>query len=334
MSDLYISNVPALYREDFTSALRQAGFRICYTSCGDLDVGTLMGRTFLRHPVDLIRKERPSRVIAPEFSLITLQLAALRRKGGFHLVSLCDDSAEMIAGNDFSRAHRLARQWIPRLLDAIIVHSQDVGEWYRRHAGIRSSVMPIISDERRVRPDLERVLPLSEHLRPGGKPIVAFVGRLVKLKNIPTLLRAFEPFKDRAQLVIIGEGPERATLEAQSPDALFTGMLTGDELLAWYNLIDILVLPSTQEAYGTVTGEALMAGAKVIVSRKAGSSDLIQEGENGHVVEPTAVSELADRIGKLLDKVSSDRPLILRENLLPCRFEACIREVLKEINSL
>jgi glycosyltransferase involved in cell wall biosynthesis len=239
----------------------------------------------------------------------------------------------MIRGNDYTVWHSLGRHIVPSLVDEIIVSTPAALDWYRDRFG-KGLLMPIIADERRIRPELERVLPLSKRIRPGEKPIVAFVGRFVGLKNIPTLIRAFEPWKERAQLVLIGDGPLRAELEEQAPYALFTGMLTGDELLAWYNLIDILVLPSTQEAYGAVTGEALMAGARVIVSQKAGSSDLVREGENGFVVDPVDVPALTDQIGRLLEAVPSGRSLVLRENLLPYRFSACMDRLLKEINSL
>ncbi len=239
----------------------------------------------------------------------------------------------MIHGNDFGWKHRLARHFVPRLLDEIILHSPEVAGWYQNHFG-KGLFMPIISDERRVRPELERVLPLSQKTRPTEKPIVAFVGRLAGLKNIPTLFRAFEPLRGQAQLVIIGDGPGRDALRPLAPDALFTGMLSRDELLAWYNLIDILVLPSTQEAYGAVTGEALMAGAKVAVSNRAGSKDLVREGVNGFVFEPSDVTSLTDGLGRLLEDVPLNRPLCLRENLLPYRFETCIQALLKEINSL
>ena len=160
------------------------------------------------------------------------------------------------------------------------------------------------------------------------------MGRLVGLKNLPTLFRAFEPLREQAQLVIIGDGPDRGALQSLASEALFTGQLSGDELLAWYNLIDILVLPSNQEAYGAVTGEALMAGAKVVVSGRAGSKDLVREGENGFLFNPSDVSGLTDCIGRLLEEIPLNRPLSLRENLLPYRFETCIQALLKEINSL
>ena len=334
MSDLFITNRSASYRDDLCRALSGAGFRILRFEEGDLPVRTVAGKAFLRNPGALLRKERPARVIVPEFSGIALQMALLRKRFGFKLLSLCDDSMDMIRGNDFSRAHRIARKWLPRRLDGVITLSPVVAQWYGERFGLPRLWMPLIRDERRIRPELERVLPLATRLRPSQKPIVAFVGRFVGLKNIPTLIEAFRPLADRAQLVLIGDGPERPLLEALAPDAFFTGMLSGDDLLAWYDLIDILVLPSTQEAYGAVTGEALMAGAKVAVSARAGSCDLIREGENGYVVEPMDVDGWTGCIGRLLDTVPSGRPLALRENQLPYRFGDCMNELIEGIEAL
>jgi glycosyltransferase involved in cell wall biosynthesis len=333
MPDLYFSNAPAPYRTDFYRALEDAGFRLTFYEA-DLDAVTRIGRkAVLRHPAELVKKERPHRVLVPEYSLISLQMAMIKKRDGFRLISVCDDSIDMIRGNDFSLAHRWARRIVPSFMDEVIVHSRTVKDWYQEHYG-KGVLMPVMADERRIRPALERVIPLSVRLRTGDKPVVAFVGRFVGLKNIPALIRAFEPLKDRAQLVLIGDGPEREKLREMAPEALFPGMLSGDDLLAWYNVIDILVLPSTQEAYGAVTGEALMAGARVIVSRRAGSSDLVREGENGYTVDPADIGGLTERIGLLLEGLESGRPLCLRDNLHPCRFESCMNNLLNEINTL
>ena len=320
MSDLLYTNGPVPYREDLFRAFREAGIEVRF--------GVPSGG--LRSEWERVR---PDRVFVPEFSAMALAALHGRKRFGFKVISLCDDSMDMIRGNDFGWKHRLARRVIPRFLDGIILHSPDVRQWYRSRFG-KGFFMPIIADERRIRPELERVLPLSRQVRPTGKPIVAFVGRLVGLKNIPTFLRAFEPLHDRAQLVLIGDGPEHNMLESMAPRALFTGFLSGEERLAWYNLIDILVLPSLQEAYGAVTGEALMAGAKVAVSRKAGSSDLVREGENGYLFDPLDEKGLTACLEKLLETLPDGRPVTLRENLLPYRFETCIQDLLKEINAL
>ena len=331
MRNLYLSNSPAPYRLDFYRALyRDLDCEICFQDIRD-GVPDIPVRQWTLGSLPALLKELcPSIVIVPEFSAAAVLALFLRKRYGYKVISTCDDSLDMIHGNDFGWKHRLARRFIPRRLDNIVLHSAEVRDWYQQRYG-KGLVMPIIADERRVRTDLERVLPLSEQLRPGDKPVVAFVGRLVGLKNVPALIRAFEPLKGRASLLIIGDGPERQKLAVLAPEAVFTGMLAGDELLAWYNLIDIMVLPSTQEAYGAVTGEALMAGAKVVVSRKAGSSALVQEGVNGYVVDPNDIHAMTERIDTLLKQVPDGRPLSLRENLLPCSFEASITTLLEAL---
>lgn len=331
MRNLYFSNVPASYRADLCRFLHGAlDCEICFQDPGHAETDFPLHRWTIQDVRPLIERYRPALVFVPEFSPVALRALSLRKRFGFKVISFCDDSMDMISGHDFGWKHRLARHFVPWRVDELIVHSPAVRDWYRQRYG-KGLVMPIIADERRVRSDLERVLPLSERLRPGDKPVVAFVGRLVGLKNIPALIRAFDPLKERAQLVIIGDGPERRKLASMAPEAVFTGMLSGDELLAWYNLIDVLVLPSTQEAYGAVTGEALMAGAKVVVSGKAGSSSLVREGENGFVVSPDNVATITECIDKLLKQVPVGRPLSLRENLLPCTFEAGIRDLLEAL---
>ena len=334
MRNLYLSNLPAPYRMDFYRSLyREMECEICFQDVRDGVPDIPAHRWNLGSLPNLLTAFRPELVIAPEFSAAAVLSVALRKRYGCKVVTTCDDSLDMIRGNDFGWKHRLARHFVPRQLDEIILHSLDVAGWYQERFG-KGLFMPIIADERRVRPELARVLPLSAQLRAGDKPVVAFVGRFVGLKNIPSLIRAFEPLKHRAQLVLIGDGPHRTALEAMAPEALFPGMLAGDDLLAWYNLIDIAVLPSTQEAYGAVTGEALMAGAKVVVSEKAGSADLVRERENGYRVPPMDIPALTDRIGRLLDEVPSGRPLTLRENRLPYRFETCIRELIDKLKVL
>lgn len=349
MRNLYISTYPARYRVDLCNVLAERldcdiyhyvpveneadVLRGARFENHHLATGRFLGKVIPRDLEGLLKKKRPSYVFVQEFSLIALRLLRLRKKYGFKVVSICDDSLDMIAGRDFGRMHRLARRIVPRLLDEVIVHSEAVREWYRTRFG-KGLLMPILADERRIRPALEQALPDSRRLRPDDKPVVAFVGRLVGLKNIPTLIRAFSPLRDRARLVIIGDGPERGRLESLAPDAVFTGMLTDADLLAWYNLIDILVLPSFQEAYGAVTGEALMAGANVVVSSRAGSSDLVREGENGYVVDPSDAAGLTDRLSRLLETVEAGRTLTLRENLHPYRFADCAERLLEGLKAL
>lgn len=349
MRNLYISTYPARYRVDLCNVLaerldcdiyhyvpveNEADILRCARYRNRLlPVGKFCGKPYAKGLKVLLEAAQPSFVLVQEFSLITLQLLQLRKRFGYRVISICDDSMDLIRNRDFGWLHRLARLFVPAWLDDLVVSTPAVRDWYRTRFG-KGHLMPILADERRIVPALERALPASERLRPGDKPVVAFVGRLVDLKNIPTLIRAFAHFRDKAQLVIIGDGPNRQQLESLAPYALFPGMLAEDDLLAWYNLIDILVLPSFQEAYGAVTSEALMAGAKVIVSRTAGSADLVREGENGFLVDPMDEAGLTDRIGRLLDGIETARPLIRRENLHPYRFADCAERMIEFLKGL
>ena len=218
MRNLYLSNLPAPYRMDFYRFLyREMECEICFQDVRDGVPDIPVHRWNLGSLPNLLTAFRPELVIAPEFSAAAVLSVALRKRYGCKVVTTCDDSLDMIRGNDFGWKHRLARHFVPRQLDEIILHSLDVAGWYQERFG-KGLFMPIIADERRVRPELARVLPLSAQLRAGDKPVVAFVGRFVGLKNIPSLIRAFEPLKHRAQLVLIGDGPHRTALEAMAPE--------------------------------------------------------------------------------------------------------------------
>ena len=316
----------APYRIDFFNALNDAfRTRIClrYWNLRDqtFDYDKLYAR-FRFHPFYLkelfrlggrsfsvgywkhLDEFRPDVVLTEEFSLGTLMVLLHRffKRRRYRVVSLCDDSYPMVAdGEEFSRWHRWARRLLAPKVDDIVVVEPRVEAWYRANYG-KGFYFPIIQDEKSVRKRYAEVMDRSRELRHKhrmtGKNVFLFVGRLVALKNVKTILYAFARMNQRENmLVIVGEGPEKDDLmrlaDGLQLNILFTGRLEGDALFAWYVLADVFVLASVQEAFGAVTNEALLAGCKVLVSRKAGSSCLVREGVNGFTFEPTDVDTLA-----------------------------------------
>src|SRR5260370_5867755 len=100
-----------------------------------------------------------------------------------------------------------------------------------------------------------------------GVPIVLYVGRLAREKNLHYLIAAIEllrragtPFK----LVIVGQGPMRRKLARCLPDAHFTGHIEGAELARWYASADVFAFPSTVETFGNVVLEAFASGLPVV----------------------------------------------------------------------
>lgn len=261
------------------------------------------GRSFSRGYWKQLDDYQPDLVLTEEFGLGTIRVLLHRywKRKKYKVVTLCDDSYDMIVGkNDFSWWHRMARRYIAPRLDDIIVVNPQVRDWYQEHYG-KGYFLPIIQEEgyarMRYRKVLERVHVLQQRYSLDRKKVFLFVGRLVALKNVKTVLRAFARLGPKKNLlVIVGDGPEMNHLQLLAKQfnvqARFTGRLEGDALNAWYNVADVFILPSYLEAFGAVTNEALLAGCYVLVSQKAGSSCLVVEGENGYTFQPDDVDEL------------------------------------------
>lgn len=115
-------------------------------------------------------------------------------------------------------------------------------------------------------------------------PVVIHVGRMSPEKNLQDLFAAFEVMKSRApraRLVLVGDGPQRAQLQAQYPHAVFAGMRVGEELASYFASGDIFLFPSLTETYGNVTMEAMASGLAVIAYNYAAAAEHIQHGRNG-----------------------------------------------------
>ena len=117
--------------------------------------------------------------------------------------------------------------------------------------------------------------------------VVACVGRLAPEKNLGALMAAFEAIRvndARAKLVVVGDGPMRAELQARCPDAIFAGQRTGHDLAAHYASADLFLFPSLTETFGNVTTEAMASGLPVVAFDYAAAAQLIHGGENGVLV--------------------------------------------------
>jgi glycosyltransferase involved in cell wall biosynthesis len=124
---------------------------------------------------------------------------------------------------------------------------------------------------------------------PGGSWLVGSVGRLAPEKDQALLVRAMAPLLDeRRQLVLIGDGPERAALErarAETWRAEFCHLIGEKSDVAPYlAALDAFVLSSRTEGLPLGLLEAMAAGVPVLSTAVGGIPDLIQSGKNGVLV--------------------------------------------------
>jgi len=125
---------------------------------------------------------------------------------------------------------------------------------------------------------------------PEHAPVYLYVGRLAMEKNLPFLLRAFKRIREadpRAVLVLAGDGPKRADLEALSEEAglreavRFAGFLAHPQLVDLYKVSDLFLFSSKTETQGLVLVEAMAGGVPAVAIGALGVLDVVQDGVNG-----------------------------------------------------
>lgn len=130
---------------------------------------------------------------------------------------------------------------------------------------------------------------------------VLYVGRVSVEKNLPMLAAIWPRIAAAciresldAQLIIVGDGPYRASLEQSLADAglahtaAFLGFRHGAELSAIYASSDLFIFPSTTDTLGQVVMESQSAGLPVIVTDQGGPSEVVDDGLTGYVLGATS----------------------------------------------
>lgn len=139
---------------------------------------------------------------------------------------------------------------------------------------------------------------------------VIFAGRLIKEKNVDTLLKAISLLKIEfpdIKCCIVGDGPEMASLIELAKrlkicaNVKFTGFQKYETLIRKIKASKTLVLPSSREGFGMVVIEAFACGVPVVTVKEKynAAQGLVSDGKDGFVVE-LGSKEIADGIRKLL----------------------------------
>jgi len=192
---------------------------------------------------------------------------------------------------------------------------------------------------------LFRPLPPDMVLRaryaPAGAPLLLYAGRLVTFKGLDHLLDAVAllngvpqehvgdmrpetrdersrssslvsqvsdlPVSSAPRLILAGEGPHRANLEARAARlgiadrVQFLGPVPHTDLPAMHAISDIFVMPSTDhETFCLAACEAMSCARPVVASRTGGLVEVVRDGETGLLVPPADPAALAAAIGTLL----------------------------------
>jgi glycosyltransferase involved in cell wall biosynthesis len=141
---------------------------------------------------------------------------------------------------------------------------------------------------------------------------VLSVGRLAAEKNLDLAITAFRELQLRlpaARMVIVGDGPERARLQAAHSDLVFTGMLQGTALAAHYASADLFLFPSLTDTFGNVTLEAMASGLAIVAYDVAAARQHLVDGHSACLARPQAPHRFGIAALRALEMAQPDSPL-------------------------
>lgn len=259
--------------------------------------------------VELLRTSGATRVLFGAAAPLGLLAPALRAAGAEHIVALTH-------GHEVWWATLPGPRTALRRIGAGCDHLTTVSAY------TAARIAPALTPDARQR--LLRLPPPVDPavFRPGGRaprPRVVAVARFVRQKGLDTLLRAWARARSApslnpaAELVLVGDGPQRRALAALAQQlgvagsVRFPGALGRDDVVAELQRAAVFALPVrtrlrglNPEGFGLAAVEAASCGLPVLVGDSGGAPETVQHGVTGWVLPPDDVEAWAVRIGELL----------------------------------
>jgi len=207
-----------------------------------------------------------------------------------------------------SMKQRLLQRWLFRSMDVNLTVSSELKEKIQKEFSLSfDNFKPIIngvdSDKfnHQIDSSLQRELSIpDQHI------VIGSVGRLVSVKNYPSLIKGFslvQKVNPNTHLVLAGDGPERAELESQADrlklanNVHFLGRR--DDIPNLMNGFDLFVLPSFSEGLSNTLLEAMSCGIPVIASNVGGNPEIVKPNVSGFLYPSDDANALANILNSL-----------------------------------
>lgn len=235
------------------------------------------------------------------YPAIVAGLAAVRRHGRRFGVLSEPRVLEGVKG-----LARLLQSWategfVRRRADFVLAIGAHGPAWFRLAGYGRRKIFPFAY----FLPNPRRTIAATR--TPGDAPVVAFLGRLERLKGFHLFLEALPHLRHAVRVEVAGSGSLASEAAARSDHGgsfVFHGALPIAKVPEFLGAIDILVLPSItkDDGWGAVVSEALMAGAAVVASERVGASMCLTDPVRGEIVCDLTGAGVARAVDALIDR--------------------------------
>jgi glycosyltransferase involved in cell wall biosynthesis len=196
----------------------------------------------------------------------------------------------------------LLERWLANLTDQIVCISEHEFKTAILDSGISNEKLTIVKN------GIPEKVPLVNSelvpIWPNEKFRLLFVGRFDYQKGIDVLLSALKLVNNSVHAVLIGDSVLKDLKQELSltENCTVLGWLNPEQLEAFFNSAQVLVIPSRWEGFGLIAAEAMRAGLPVIASSVGGLPEVVEDGVTGILVRPDSPEELADAILNLDEK--------------------------------
>ncbi|ACI99637.1 glycosyltransferase family 4 protein [Rhodospirillum centenum] len=158
------------------------------------------------------------------------------------------------------------------------------------------------------------------------RPVFLYVGRVAVEKNIEAFLKLDLP----GSKVVVGDGPQRAELQARYPKVHFAGAQHGEDLARHYAAADVFVFPSRTDTFGLVLLEALASGLPVAAYPVAGPVDVLGPAAEG----PDRVGVLDADLGRAALAALEIDPVRCRDFAMHYSWQASAQQFVNNLRPL
>ena len=166
----------------------------------------------------------------------------------------------------------------------------------------RTDLSKTVQGKARIIPNGICLPPLLARAWPGGSKVI-YIGRLIPGKGVADLIAAMK-LLPHAELLVVGDGPDRTRLEslADGTSITFVGRVSHEAIANYLQQARVLVLPTRLgDGLPNVILEAMSWGVPVVASNTAGIPDIVRHGETGYLCEPGDINKIAAYVGCLLE---------------------------------
>ena len=352
MKVVIISNIPSPYRVDFFQYLQDMEYDVFiiyaakHVKNRKWKINTeKLGKTYFLKSVGLYLKKsdrniffsygiinilkqlKPDVVIGMEYNPTVLQAAWYCDLKWIPYVSWTDGTS--ISEGNLNILQKWSRRYIIHMARAYIASSTKAKELQLSYGADKdkSFISYLTVDTSEIDKYQEREV-IKRHNQ------MICVGSLIPRKGIDLLFNALKYVTADYHLVLIGEGEERKRLSVQARKLgiaeriTFTGFLDKEELYQWYAESELFILTTREDCFALVILEALAFGLPVICSKFAdGVYDLVEDGENGIVIDPYQAKQTAEAIDTMLksDELKNRMTRKSKLKLEKFTFEACAK---------